>query len=380
MAKLISSLEITCLLILLLHAQQTDSYDTATHKVVLYIKDPCEALKEAQEKTWSSIPMFQDFDMAERDGYNEMHMRHCRYHFKNKLQDVMSRLKMCTHRRYKRSITGLVIGKALEVMTLGVTNFVVSRFDDVIDAGAAAVEYLCDSAARAANKMLRGTDDSVEERMHDVEAVSALAQYHHEDLDGLVKTIPNMIWSSAHVHNEIIAGVADLRVVAKRCRDGKLATREMGELLDSQDLAAIHEEDTEILEMYVDDDSNKIEVIFMVHIHHWYDFIVMQKYWIAAGILSLISLILACRPSTSDRAPISPTELWDRQEARLNLARVRPRAQTSRDEPDIESGTTVDNRVQLAQFRPESYLDFLNKKMDESALRAARALSTWQPC
>lgn len=155
--------------------------------------------------------------------------------------------------------------------------------------------------------------ESKKERLNYLSTVSETTPHHPDETNEVVFWIPQMIWASAHVQDEIVAGAADLKTVAHYCRRGKVATAELAELVGDSSIAEADPEDTEIIEVNLNIHKRELDILYVVKEEPWWNMIkpwMMGLMLVCGGkvILIIYLIIRCCRREKPMTVPANSTD------------------------------------------------------------------------
>lgn len=188
----------------------------------------------------------------------------CEKNFNDNLNAAFNELETCRPHKYRRSIASLAFDVAKTLERVAVSDFVrgnsrIGVFDD---------ENILNSLEQVVHKgsrlLFENNEESRPERIRSIKSVSDAAEVHPRELIEVSASVPKAIWAESLTLNEIAAGTADLRAIAHHCRNGQVATVELGELLEDEDLKKLKPEDTELEDIRVYGNKQEVELIYRV--------------------------------------------------------------------------------------------------------------------
>lgn len=228
-------------------------------KVNLKIESPCEDMKESQDLVNSDF-----WNVWESRIYSVRSKEMCEKNFNYNLNAAFNELETCRPHKYSRSIASLAFDVAKTLGRVAVSDFVrgnsrIGVFDD---------ENILNSLEQVVHKgsrlLFENNEESRPERIRSIKSVSDAAEVHPRELIEVSASVPKAIWAESLTLNEIAAGTADLRAIAHHCRNGQVATVELGELLEDEDLKKLKPEDTELEDIRVYGNKQEVELIYRV--------------------------------------------------------------------------------------------------------------------
>lgn len=255
------------------------------NRTFLQIRSPCPELRE--DETW-----FLDKNYALKKYTGEWMKAQCRNQFTKGLDSIFGELKSCLDHdhRSKRSLAQLA-WIAAEVVSVGVTNFLKSKNQhahyEEIDAGGL-TDRMAATVSASSRQMLSYDPD---ERVRAIASVSESAPHHQDELSLLARHIPVATWAAAHTQQEILAGLANLRTIAKYCRRGQVATYELAELTDDDFLATIDPIQTELLDLLADREAAAVTLTFVVR-EETLKHVISRLNWIPYWVYMIIAEIV----------------------------------------------------------------------------------------
>ena len=88
--------------------------------------------------------------------------------------------------------------------------------------------------------------------------VSESSKVHEANWRELSRYLPGLIWITSKAQSEILANAANLRTIAEKCRQGRVAVRELAEILKLPKLAEADEAETKFFTVSTDNYNEKI--------------------------------------------------------------------------------------------------------------------------
>jgi len=190
----------------------------------------------------------------------------CSRTYKNLMGPVLKELKGCSIGRFKRSL----VTEVVKLVGVGATNFLLSKFSsDSSHPIEHNLNFLIEEIKRYTQHKYSSNNNLREEITNSISSVSEASRQHNLELIPLTDHMPRMIWTMANTYNEIFAGVANLKAIAKMCAKGKAATYEIAELTGSGQLQDLDPDDTTIESINVNSNKNEINFTFRIRVKDW---------------------------------------------------------------------------------------------------------------
>lgn len=191
----------------------------------------------------------------------------CNDHYNKRNDYILKSLASCIPAsRNKRSPTLTALGAvAVDVIGTGVTNFVKSYFSPgrLQDSPKTEADMIYDLKKQTLS-ILEARESRKQEISKAVVAFSDSSQFHHDEIEVEAAQIDNQYSASMQLFLENIAKFANLRAIDNQCRAGRMATRELSELLGDRELMEINSYETRIDNVLVNKETKKIHFIFRV--------------------------------------------------------------------------------------------------------------------
>lgn len=131
------------------------------------------------------------------------------------------------------------------------------------------------------------------ENMVDIETHSPSAVYHLEESKRAALHMPIAMTITSHAMAEIMAGAANIRRMSTLCREGQLATYEVAELIEVDELSSVRSNDTELITMNVDIGLGQVDTTY--YIYDAYDVDLKYAMDTAFMIMALFGIIVLHR-------------------------------------------------------------------------------------
>lgn len=208
------------------------------YQIVLYYINPCdEMLKVDHDEPYPYGFWY----------YRQEVLRQCNQKYDQTWVKSVDHTKNCTvgmRRRYKRDLTTTLVS----LFGSAVSNFITSRYQP---------KQIGDrnSMVESFNRNFDINREKKEDADRYVSICSESGRYHTPEIQEQAQQLPGLVWSIAKTHGEMLANTANLNTVSAYCRQGKVAPKELGELLDFDDLVTIDPEKTTMLGVDVGDNS-----------------------------------------------------------------------------------------------------------------------------
>lgn len=219
---------------------------TTEHVATVHFVNPCQDMIKPnfEPEGWQGMSL---------ECKNSQYLLHlCNEHYEGRFYKAIEAASTCNPTtRHKRQI-----GPALQIAVTAATNLITAF------------------ATRSAQDR-----SSVVDRMYQNFSVKELfsrtvlpfvkihtetADNHLEKLYQEAKLMPRIIWATAKAHSEIAAASALVETIDNYCRFGRVATRELGELIDSPEISEINPMQTEIIGISRGKHSNSLTIHFIV--------------------------------------------------------------------------------------------------------------------
>lgn len=281
----------------------------------LKINDPCSKANEIENEAKGVTKLGPSWDLTENSQMNVSFIQAtkllCNATFSLRVLPAMNSIDGCLAAgRDKRDIAALAtaVGAVANVI-VGVTNLIRGASDD---SSYANMVSLTDRADTRLTQTLRNRETMSKETEQELRIVSDAADYHIQQIREESSQVPMLVWMSYHTIHELYAGAANLKAIRKHCLGGRLATQELGEMLEHSALMQILPEETMLVSVAVDSDNHQIEfgyrVVKRFEVSVEFLLIIIVA---LTGVLVLVSLL--CLNIRLVRA-IKPSHLTDRQD------------------------------------------------------------------
>lgn len=210
------------------------------NQVVLHYLNPCPELFRVRYDKNLNIPIYISWL--------------CEKQYKDEWIEAVKMAEHCLKPgREKRQVWNLIAN----VVTQAVTNLVLSS----------TVQRHHQGRDEALKDFYRGFDM---QELYDkgsgnyVSICTDLTPVHPVEYSSVSQALPGLIWSQAKIHGEILANAANLRAIARMCRAGQMATKELAELTGDNTLSEVDPKDTEIVSIRVGADDESLVFSFIV--------------------------------------------------------------------------------------------------------------------
>lgn len=189
----------------------------------------------------------------------------CKSIFDSRITPALSDLSGClTHSRNKRDIATMIgVANTVAGIIVGVTNLLKGAGQEVSPGGTKEVlTTLSNEVEESSNRMLKdkGTKGSEVEKA--IEIVSDLSTKHMEQLKEIVESVPLLVWMFNHISNELYAGIANIKAIQMHCTKARIATQELAEILEIEQLGEIQPTQTKLEAINVDSRLMIVEFVY----------------------------------------------------------------------------------------------------------------------
>lgn len=235
------------------------------HKLSLKILNPCQKTHDILKEINGKVRL--NNEARANVTYNELTKKLCDSIFEERVKVAISDLSGCYGAtREKRDLSTIAATvSTIASIIVGVTNFITGISENV-NAGNKrdVIKQLTEQADDGIKDLLssRGNMESEEER--ELQIVSPSALKHLEEIREETRNVPMIVWASYHVIHEMYAGAANLRAIKNQCRNGRLATSELAEILERRDLEELSPYETQLISLISNANENEIEFTYNI--------------------------------------------------------------------------------------------------------------------
>lgn len=238
--------------------------EKATAKLILKVNNPCLAVEQAENAALNRTKI--EFNTSSK--LNALLMQasktYCNHLYDNVIVPELRSLDECVVSREKRDIGAIVSAvTATAHAVIGVTNLIkgssepasIKDKDSVINELTKVVES--ETKMALANRALMSSEEQ-----QDMAIVSPYAYDHKDELVAESENIPMTLWQLSHSMHEIHAGSANIRAILKHCKNAQLATHEVGEMMEYEELMDTDPEDTKLKSIQINEKENEVTIIY----------------------------------------------------------------------------------------------------------------------
>lgn len=290
-------------------------------RLKLKIDLDCNDLEAAWDSRYEAFMIYDAIDKRTFDQYLVNECEKVKANLTRYLGDVHTCLS-------SRDVSKISAGAPVDLIGMGVTNFVKSDFKKIQNA-TGTNEDMMEKAVKLVHDLTKSLlSDRANRRkieVDDIYGVSETGSSHSDEVLDIVESsfVPLMSWSSHYMESEMLAGYANLKTIESLCRRGKLATRELAELSGYTELSEIDPDDTQLFALSVDFETNVLDVSFRVKPIDLVGLVcVMVAVFWALLFSGIVIYLKCCRRKKNKQAPYqSPTiqetawemssDLWD---------------------------------------------------------------------
>ena len=161
----------------------------------------------------------------------------CDAHYSDCIVKIIDQFKTCLPKRDKRSLKDLpYVGEALktvQVIGAGVTNLMVSVFgtgENIQDMHRSKSEELTNKAVA----LYGSRGPYINSLGLEIHEASPSAKLHPDEIAQVLALVPHEIEAEYQTYMKLFTSKANLLTMLKQCRERRIATRELGELLGTR--------------------------------------------------------------------------------------------------------------------------------------------------
>lgn len=197
----------------------------------------------------------------------EMTNKLCHTIFDTKVIAGMKEVDDCMyHYKYKRYLAA-VVGTVSSVanIVLGVTNFIRGAYEPInTDLKVEAMNQLSQRVESSSRLVLLDSATRDQEEQRELRIVSDSAEHHLQQIREVSEQVPMLVWLAYHTTHELYAGVANLKAIKNHCSRGRLATLELAEMLEYEELGQIYPDETTLVSVNVNAKEREINFVYQV--------------------------------------------------------------------------------------------------------------------
>jgi len=198
------------------------------------------------------------FEPADVTHFPEHAFHRCDEAYKSILLNSIKEFDNCDFTRSKRDIVDKLIDGTINVVSNSI-DWVIMK--DVEESRDEAVREFYDKVDLT--KLFHQDTPS-----YLLAPVPEANQWHESEFIRMATHFPGIIWIMSKAHSEILANAANFKELAAKCRAGKVALKELAELLKMPKFEDLDENGTELMTVATADWNEK--VIFKFEIVKWY--------------------------------------------------------------------------------------------------------------
>lgn len=272
--------------------QWTFTQGNATeHRLVFHFMNPCPLITHNQlVSSWQTYP-----SITWETECNKLYDKH----WKGKIEKLLDCLPK--NPRDKRSINSLAL-----ITATAVSNLVTSEFLGHNNIGRQKAADQFDSRFNIFDLFLNGARSLMK-------LFSESTEKHLLLTEDEIKLFSKALWINMKVHGEILANSANIQAIINKCYDRKLATQELAELTNYQELYGIDPEQTYLISVESQEHDASLEFRFRVNSHpnisitEDFDLSSGSYIWIIVVLISLsINIIALILYRTKKRPQVPP--------------------------------------------------------------------------
>lgn len=245
-----------------------ENFNTLSSRKQLTIRviDPCPITQDTVRGLKNGVNLTEEGIFNER--ILEVTKRMCRNIYDTRVKPAYLALDKCSSQkpRGKRDIATLIsLANTVASIVVGVTNFLNgSSEESSIISKHQTMDALTQQVNATTTSSLRSPAIRFAEMERELAVVSETASHHLQLIREESEAIPVLVWISHHVVQELYAGAANLKAVKKHCLVGRVATEEIGEMLEWQSIGTILPEDTVLDSVALNETAMEFEIIYRV--------------------------------------------------------------------------------------------------------------------
>lgn len=191
----------------------------------------------------------------------------CESHYFSRMDYVLNKMATCLPAARNRRDLGPLTAVAVDVIGHGLTNFVKSYFFPGRTDSTNYEAEIYHNLRKQTMSILESRDARTSEITKAITAFSESSSYHPDEVAVEAAHVDTQYGASVQIFFENVAGFANLRTLYNSCKDGRVATRELGELLGNREIAEINSEDTRLDNVLVNPSQGTIHLICREKIH-----------------------------------------------------------------------------------------------------------------
>lgn len=181
----------------------------------------------------------------------------CNQQFEATWQDAVEELNYCIPKNLRPRRSALV--PVVELLGTVTTNLIKSKMEKTNNNNYESVRD------KVYNDVVQKTEIQQEMQsniMKELSSISSASRNHQDMLEQMSTQFPINVWTLATINRKLITMTSDLKTVRKECLKRQVATLELGELFNSDEIARMDPSDTYVEELSANAQTYHIRIIF----------------------------------------------------------------------------------------------------------------------
>lgn len=200
-------------------------------------------------------------------GHEEGLIAICENHYFSRMDFVLKKMATCLPASRNRRDLGPLAAVAVDVVGHGLTNFVKSYFFPGKTDGTNYEAEVYHNLRKQTIAILESRDARTTEISKAITAFSESSSFHPEEVAVEASHVDTQYGASIQIFFENVAGFANLRTLYSSSKDGRVATKELGELLGNREIAETNSYDTRLDNVLVNSEHSIIHLIWREKVH-----------------------------------------------------------------------------------------------------------------
>lgn len=241
-----------------------DKVKGITHHLKLYFYDACSDFKK--ELTRHTL----DANVIHQNGYSSLNYELCHEMVNKTLFSALEDLNNClpsaerSSRNRRNPIAIISSINSVAAAIIGVSNFIrgLSR-STTTESQENAVTSLKEAVQSITSATINDNHLKREEVSKQLQIVSHVDGDSMQAMNDAASTMPTLYWMANHVHYELRSALANIKTITKLCKQEQLATKQVADLFDLEDLSILEPQETKLLGISYQD--NHIDVSYKIN-------------------------------------------------------------------------------------------------------------------
>lgn len=232
--------------------------------IKIKILDPCSQMKKIGVEYPSVLyRVFHPSALEKHIGSSSFNIyieKSCKYLYGEHIIPLIEQVQNCNNNKKKRKRSILSKLKLVETVLLIITDFInIKKATSDLNNYETSLQLLEEPLETLTTKFLKSKELMLPNIIKQIERVSSSALKHQKYTDKFATQMPLEGWGYIHIMSELIAGAANLKAIVDHCKNQQVATTELGEILNDENISQTNPNDTIIEDIRFKNDTLSIK-------------------------------------------------------------------------------------------------------------------------